>query len=616
MRQSRLLRRSTLFFGLTALVKNEDFASGLASYISIDFMFGRGGEIYVHTQISTLVLRTTPITTFAAVVWLLILFCYSISPILQVCAACRHRRLGAHLSRFWVVFDWVLSVYGWMVALLFVADRVWSHDIRARLLDFDNSPHESVERGLREVLTVTSRVAWYTMWLQVLVVYYQLVVLVRFFKASRGQARLAAVVATIQTGIVDIAHLLIVFGLIMSAYVCSGHILFGSRMPEFGTLRAALSECIAMIFKREYEWARFSEEDQFTALMWCWSFLVVNALTLVNLFLAMIFDNYAEIRLVTRDSDTLWRTAAKLFEQVMYFGTWVPNQEVLSAVHGACADQSVTRSQIRKSVPRIPEAQLGRLFMAASRRWEATLLHGNKNIQVEALAGILLILQDITEEIEDARDDADAAVDASPAGSGKFTSDTLQWDPRGEEDMDLLGSPPVLAPRWLKQRLAPHLERHAEHLETIPWHLDMVEHHLKRYGIVCKSERPRSPRRRSAEGEDAWCEDVDVAPPLVPRSRSRGSLSKASTGLESGATLTKLPYGPPPSHLSNFPCGPLVTSIGRAALQAAPKPTGAMGATGTFRTDVRRDQGRSCAKASDVPLFDEPEELVPTMLPE
>lgn len=387
------------------------------------------------------------------------------------------------MGRFWVVFDWVLNIYGWTVALIFIADRVWSQDIRGLLIDFDG--REKAESGLLEILTVTSSVAWYSMWLQVLVVYYQLLVLVRFFKASRGQARLATVVTTIQRGIVDIAHLLIVFGVIMSAYVCSGHILFGSRLPEFATFNASLSECIAMIFKREYEWARFSEEDQFTAMMWCWSFVVVNALILVNVFLAMIFDNYAEIRSANKNSDTLWQTAYKLFEQVLYFGTWVPNTDLLSALQDMRADKSVTRSQIRRSLPRIPDAQLGRLFAAAGKRWEGTLLRGNKNLEVEALASVLLSIWQIMNETRVARGDAaEAPEDESDAS-----------------DVDL--GLPAQPPRWLSCRLAPHLERRAAKLETIPWHLDAVERQLQHHGVASTAtDRPLS--RPALESEDAW----------------------------------------------------------------------------------------------------------------
>merc|ERR1719277_1217872 len=106
--------------------------------------------------------------------------------------------------------------------------------------------------------------------------------------------------------------------IIFFAYAISGHVLFGRRMEEFSTFLGAFSDCFEIVMEREFPWDKFSEQDLLTSLVWVWSFTMLVVLVLVNIFLAMIFDSYGDVRSSVGDAATIWRTTKHLILQIKH----------------------------------------------------------------------------------------------------------------------------------------------------------------------------------------------------------------------------------------------------------------------------------------------------------
>merc|ERR550514_1215019 len=118
--------------------------------------------------------------------------------------------------------------------------------------------------------------------------------MLRFFKAYSGQPRLAMVTSTLTRAATDLFHFMIVFMTIFLCYSYSGMFLFGRRVEKFSTATYAVQTCFNMVMG-DFDWSELSEEHNFTAMMWFWSFMVLVVLVMMNMLLAIVMDVYTEV---------------------------------------------------------------------------------------------------------------------------------------------------------------------------------------------------------------------------------------------------------------------------------------------------------------------------------
>jgi hypothetical protein len=117
------------------------------------------------------------------------------------------------------------------------------------------------------------------------------VLLMRFFKAFRGQPRLAVITRTFVIAGVDISHFLLVYFSILFAFVASAVFLFGQHVNRYHDWAQACGWCFWSL-TGEFFWQEVHEENPTMAIVWWWSFLLVMYLVLTNMLIAMILDAF------------------------------------------------------------------------------------------------------------------------------------------------------------------------------------------------------------------------------------------------------------------------------------------------------------------------------------
>merc|ERR1719316_595564 len=97
------------------------------------------------------------------------------------------------------------------------------------------------------------------MWHTLLVADYTMIIMMRFFKAFKGQARLAVVTNTIVHASTDLFHFVIVFLSAFLTYTFAGTVLFGRRLKGFSSFQKSFGTCFA-IACGDFDWTALSRE--------------------------------------------------------------------------------------------------------------------------------------------------------------------------------------------------------------------------------------------------------------------------------------------------------------------------------------------------------------------
>lgn len=492
MRSARALTRETLFLSLEAVIHNDELERRIATLAIITFRFSRGGGIYVTSSFSS-ISRNSELKVFVLLcTWITSLVVTTIMAGVSAGRAFGASQFVSHMLRCWNVLDWFLVGYGFVIlgvlGIELLGISSFNHEYaqyredRNRQAD-DELPVFDATR-FKDVLDSMSRTSYVTGLLQIIVADYHVVLLARYVLASRGQPRLAIVVNTLRKAATDLFHLALVSALVFSAFMFSGHILFGRGMEEFATLEGAAAECTYILFSREYEWTRFTAEGVFAGQIWVWSFLVVVVLVLVNVILAMIFGTYNEVRNEVNDQDTVLKTLQGILAKLRQSSNWVPNVQLMRLADGG--DETLCVSKLKENFPNIPHAQVKHLFVDAKQRLELVIVRGNRNAWPESMAGLLSGIDQLRRAIglmslpvgREAFPDRGSGFESLPSVPPRLRS------PFGDEDLSISSGTPIGPPDWVTGRLLPHLARREDSLSSAFNQIKEVELRLAERGLL------------------------------------------------------------------------------------------------------------------------------------
>lgn len=398
-----LITPTTVVFGVQATVRNEQIGPGLVTTAWIYFQFSRGGAIYTSVELQTNILKT-PMAGLATLgAWAVLLVGFTFFTPFRALSAARAGRGCSYFSRPANVFEWMLVIVGWIILVIFVLERVcmgryqnyWNMYMDGRQSTTPLSVREYDQSWYWKLYAVVDLMGGLDNNLVVFVADYHIILLFRFLIASRGHPRLAITINTMNEGMVDLFHLFLVFGLILAAYVMAGHILMGHRLEWFATIHGSFGYIVSVVLQRQYDWGPIASKDTITVGIWVWTFMIIEVQVVINIVLAMIFDNYGAVRLHVTEKDTLWHTTRHLVTQLRLLSTWVSNHDLLTALSKCGKSESVNADRFRAMLPGISNEQLSHLFEAAKMRLFTTVLNSNKNLLPEAIASILIAIDEM-----------------------------------------------------------------------------------------------------------------------------------------------------------------------------------------------------------------------------
>lgn len=218
----------------------------------------------------------------------------------------------------WNAIDWLTVLGGYAIFITFFASLGMRNLMNDTLIELGNA-------SLEDRIGYQSKASTYAQALQdnvnyvrilrLLLAVYPSIIILRFFKSFAAQPRLALVTKTLSYSAVDLFHFMIVFTSVFFTFMIFGVVLFGREVRNFTTVPRALVTCFRIMFG-DIDWEELRVIGRIEAGIWLWAFISVVALIMINMILAIILDNYEEIKLLTGYKETL------LEEMIQVYTRW------------------------------------------------------------------------------------------------------------------------------------------------------------------------------------------------------------------------------------------------------------------------------------------------------
>jgi len=286
------------------------------------------------------------------------------------------RGFRQHIRNRWNLVDFVSILGGAAMYLVWylqwqriasVREELLSSPFESRLLKGDHDEQIQAVGGLMAALesaiegSLSTR-AWR--------VVYIIIITMRVFKAFHAQARLSVLTQTLSQAVVDVAHLMCIFAVVVAGYCISGMMLFGHALEDFATLDRVANKCWRIILG-DFDYPELRDASgHLTSAMWLSTFCLVNAVVLFNMLLAIIMDCYTQVKgSVGSSAETLTQQASETFRRWhgARQGLRLPVQTVLQSLLDCKLDPSerLTIEGFCHHVHGLPKDQAGRLLTGA-----------------------------------------------------------------------------------------------------------------------------------------------------------------------------------------------------------------------------------------------------------
>ncbi|CAJ1413661.1 unnamed protein product, partial [Effrenium voratum] len=353
---------------------------GLLTLTGVNLWMARGGRMRKRVELMSVwitfsqpTLANVPMMVFASI-WVLCLCYILLSEILEIFSVFRnaeqrwYKAFWEEYCKPWTLVDWLSICVAVWVMVLWMVLTFATGELQTQLgqlLDVSNPPPEQVAafyEALEEVCAEEKR-------FRLLLCFYPMLLMLRLFKSFAAQPRLAVVTDTLSLASQDLLHFGIVLLAVMACLCLNGVLLFGRDLEEFGNLFRSLHSSFRMMFG-DWEWGPMEEVSRAGAYLWFTMFMVLVVIILLNMLLAIILDNYMDVKKISASAQTLGqqmqemrrrRQMQKAQERVKLSDVWRLFVDHEGGVKAAlCSERPLTVSSLQDMVPGIPRPQAAR----------------------------------------------------------------------------------------------------------------------------------------------------------------------------------------------------------------------------------------------------------------
>jgi hypothetical protein len=292
-----------------------------------------------------------------------------------------------------------------------------------------------------------AKLSGFLMLSRLLICWYTLLIMFRFFKAFKAQPRLAVVTNTITRSLTDLAHFLVVLMVVMFAYAVAAMFLFGHRLLNFAEVGTALNTCF-LIMIGDFDFMELSAEDPLAAVFWFWSYMILVALIMLNMLLAIIMDVYTEVKMDASGQDAIWTQARKVLQDSWGHRDWIKVRQIVDQVNNL--PMKITQLDKDLLLELVPEMVEPQAMALIAETLEAEKQDENKGMAMsdamKMVGWIKIAVQKIARRIEDIltieKEEKEILLGSSPgtlAGkAGGMSANTACFDPSSDQKMQAI----------------------------------------------------------------------------------------------------------------------------------------------------------------------------------
>lgn len=361
------LDKDTKMLKMTVYMLNSDSGKrDRLEQLTVTFHFLPGGGILYEREMQAIFLTTFPdITTQVVdILWLVTLCISTIYRAFLMWNAFTKRALFEHFMEIYTIWEWLITVFGWVTVQGFVSMQTICNELDADLkevrkygwditMDSQDSINQLFDDGASAAETYRLIRTLFSM--------YSMALMFRFFVSFGAQPALAVVTNTLKAVMNDVLHFLVVFTPTFVAYVISGILVFGRRIQYFCNLQASIGTVFRISQISTYDWAAMKYDYFWTTGIWIWSFMLLLVMLMLNMVIAIIIDVYNEVRTSQSNKEAIWDTAAQFWVRLVNVKSWV-HEPVLEKFMSKSATVMVRKVDLEDEFPLMPEYQKELLF--------------------------------------------------------------------------------------------------------------------------------------------------------------------------------------------------------------------------------------------------------------
>eukprot|EP00930_Biecheleria_cincta_P068429 TRINITY_DN5584_c0_g1_i2.p1 TRINITY_DN5584_c0_g1~~TRINITY_DN5584_c0_g1_i2.p1 ORF type:complete len:887 (-),score=146.00 TRINITY_DN5584_c0_g1_i2:67-2703(-) len=362
---------------------------GLLTMTGVNYFFARGGRLRSRIQMSSTWINFSMEFDFALLffemIWILMLLYIVLTEGKEVISVLIHAETKWYVALqndylgFWNIVDWISILVACVVAAAY--GNLWwqtwyTHDELGALLDFTGG-HEAPDAGredysekiiqfYRLLEDTINAERFYRLSLCI----YPMMMMLRLFKSFAAQPRLAVVTETLQEASQDMLHFGIVLFSVLLTLCLDAVLLFGRDIEDFGNFGRALHSCFRLMFG-DWDWKPMEKVNRFAANVWFILTLVFVVIILLNMLLAIIMDNYMNVKKRSASSESLGKQMQEMWrrrqmnknkERVTLNVIWDAFVEESGGQvkHMCQSNRAITEDFLMELVPDIPSSQAHR----------------------------------------------------------------------------------------------------------------------------------------------------------------------------------------------------------------------------------------------------------------
>jgi len=353
--QEAWLDRQTKKVELAIPVFNAEL--GLHTLVRANFYFSRGGHIWK---------KVIPQSQYASwhgwwyyglydAIWiccLLYIFVSETGEVHQVVTRKGFYGVCSEYINFWNLIDWISVVGGFVIIVYWATgvndrsdlngsvEKLGGMNVTADAAAYSEVVSDYFASLEKNVVAVRR--------LRLMIAAYPLIIIFRLFKLFSAQPRLALVTKTLSFAAGDLFHFMLIFMSVFVTFMIFGIVLFGREVRSFTTVPRAMVSCFRIMLG-DIDWSELSVIGRTEAGIWLWLFVIIVSLLMLNMILAIIMDNYEEVKLQAGYSETLLEETQQAYRRWRGIrrGLYVPLTEVLDAVS---VDPRLREQKTKKSL--------------------------------------------------------------------------------------------------------------------------------------------------------------------------------------------------------------------------------------------------------------------------
>mmetsp|Transcript_36922 Transcript_36922/g.69006 ORF Transcript_36922/g.69006 Transcript_36922/m.69006 type:complete len:853 (+) Transcript_36922:100-2658(+) len=269
--------------------------------------------------------------------------------------------------------------------------------------------------------------------------WYTIFISLKFLESFAAQPRLAVVTETIRRATPDLIHYFIVLITIFLSYAVAGMYLFGRRLHSFHSLSTAINTCFLMMLG-DFDWEELSAEHPTTAGLWFWTYMILMAQLMLNIFMAIIMDVYTEVKSDAADFAPIWTQMWTITVQSYnaMLGKMVSNTKLLEVLN----EISSTTKELDESVlmkwvgPGLSREQAEGLIESTRENVDNKLNKGVTMSEAMRMIGwVKIAVQKIGMKVEELVGEERVERDIIARGAEDATQNALESDDAPAEDL-------------------------------------------------------------------------------------------------------------------------------------------------------------------------------------